>query len=78
MPEKATEAKAPSQWGAFHHLVMAGSGGFAGVVAKTVTSPLERVRIMAQTGHGRGCVSEEERGLILDVGVWAVGYGSDT
>ena len=38
-------------------LSLIAAGGFGGCVAKTVTSPLERIRLLAQTGNSRGISS---------------------
>ncbi len=35
-------------------LLLIAAGGFGGCVAKTATSPLERIRVLAQTGNSRG------------------------
>ena len=38
-------------------LSLIAAGGFGGCVAKTATSPLERIRVLAQTGNSRGISS---------------------
>ena len=38
-------------------LLLVAAGGFGGCVAKTATSPLERIRVLAQTGNSRGIIA---------------------
>jgi solute carrier family 25 phosphate transporter 23/24/25/41 len=51
-------------------------GGIAGTVAKTSVAPLERVRIMAQTGHGAGSALGTVRLIVQREGVAGLWRGN--
>jgi solute carrier family 25 phosphate transporter 23/24/25/41 len=57
MTTAATPAAAPavSRWNR-RQLLQMGAGGSAGIVAKTVVAPFERVKIVCQTGESAGMV----------------------
>jgi len=51
-------------------------GGFAGTAAKTVVAPLERVRILAQTGHGKGSILKTTVSVVQNEGITGLWRGN--
>lgn len=51
-------------------------GGLAGMIAKTLTNPLERVKMLQQTGDAQGSILGITRKIIRNEGIWGLWAGN--